>query len=108
MPAAEHFSVVHTIHLVPVLCIPHLGRRKDELWVGRAVAVVLKGGRNVTTDRRVRLKQGVYYTQNLVYKLVNRYSHVIFGVFTVVTMKNSVFWDVKPCGSCKNRCFGGT
>jgi hypothetical protein len=21
---------------------------------------------------------------------------------------NGVFWDVTPCGSCKNRCFGGT
>jgi hypothetical protein len=24
------------------------------------------------------------------------------------TMKNAVFWDVMPCGSCKNRRFGGT
>jgi hypothetical protein len=23
-------------------------------------------------------------------------------------MKNGVFWDVAPCGSCKNRRFGGT
>jgi hypothetical protein len=23
-------------------------------------------------------------------------------------MKNVVFWDVTPCGSCKNRLFGGT
>jgi hypothetical protein len=23
-------------------------------------------------------------------------------------MKNAVFWDVTPCGSCKNRRFGGT
>jgi hypothetical protein len=23
-------------------------------------------------------------------------------------MKNSVFWDVMQCGSCKNRRFGGT
>jgi hypothetical protein len=23
-------------------------------------------------------------------------------------MKNAVFWDVTPCGSCKNRLFGGT
>jgi 7-cyano-7-deazaguanine synthase in queuosine biosynthesis len=22
--------------------------------------------------------------------------------------KNGVFWDVKPCGSCENRRFGGT
>jgi hypothetical protein len=33
---------------------------------------------------------------------------VRFEVFTVVTMKNGVFWDVMPCGSCKNRRFGGT
>jgi hypothetical protein len=31
-----------------------------------------------------------------------------FEVFTALTMKNSVFWDVTPCGSCKNRRFGGT
>jgi hypothetical protein len=29
-------------------------------------------------------------------------------VFAVVTMKNGVFWEVTPCGSCKNRRFGGT
>jgi hypothetical protein len=23
-------------------------------------------------------------------------------------MKNAVFWDVMPCGSCMNRRFGGT
>jgi hypothetical protein len=31
-----------------------------------------------------------------------------FEVFTTVTMKNGVFWDVTPCDSCKNRRFGGT
>jgi hypothetical protein len=25
-----------------------------------------------------------------------------------MTMKNAVFWDVTPCGSCKNRHFEGT
>jgi hypothetical protein len=25
-----------------------------------------------------------------------------------VTMKNAVFWDITPCGSCKNRRFRGT
>jgi hypothetical protein len=29
-------------------------------------------------------------------------------VSTAVTMKNGVFWVVTPCGSCKNRRFGGT
>jgi hypothetical protein len=33
---------------------------------------------------------------------------VRFEVFTAVTMKNSVFWDVTSCGSCKNRRIGGT
>jgi hypothetical protein len=33
---------------------------------------------------------------------------VRFGVFTAVTMKNGVFWDVTPCGFCKSRLFGGT
>jgi hypothetical protein len=31
-----------------------------------------------------------------------------FEVFTAVTMKNGVFWDVTPCGSSKNRCLGET
>jgi hypothetical protein len=31
-----------------------------------------------------------------------------FEVFTAVTMKNVVFWDVTLCGSCKKRRFGGT
>jgi hypothetical protein len=33
---------------------------------------------------------------------------VRFEVFATVTMKNGVFWDVTPCGSCKNRRFGVT
>jgi hypothetical protein len=33
---------------------------------------------------------------------------VRFKVFTVVAMKNAVFWDVTPCGSCKNIRFRGT
>jgi hypothetical protein len=31
-----------------------------------------------------------------------------FEVFTAVTMKGVVFWDVRQRGSCKNRRFGGT
>jgi hypothetical protein len=27
---------------------------------------------------------------------------------TLKTLKNGVFWVVTPCGSCKNRRFGGT
>jgi hypothetical protein len=34
-----------------------------------------------------------------------RVSYVRFEVFTAVTMKNAVFWDVTPCGSCVNHAF---
>jgi hypothetical protein len=33
---------------------------------------------------------------------------VKFEVFTAVTTKNGVFWDVTPCAFCENRRFGGT
>jgi hypothetical protein len=34
--------------------------------------------------------------------------HVRFEVFTAVTTKNAVFWDVAPCRSCMSGRFGGT
>jgi hypothetical protein len=34
------------------------------------------------------------------YRESNSDSSVRFEVFTAVTMKNAVFWDVTPCGSC--------
>jgi hypothetical protein len=34
--------------------------------------------------------------------------HASFEIFTAVTIKDGVFWDVTPCGSFKNRRFGGT
>jgi hypothetical protein len=33
----------------------------------------------------------------------HRVSDVGFEVSTAVTMKNGVFWDITPCGSCKYR-----
>jgi hypothetical protein len=37
---------------------------------------------------------------------INLLNRVKFEVFTAVTMKNGIFWDVTSCGSCKNRRFG--
>jgi hypothetical protein len=37
---------------------------------------------------------------------IHRY-HVRFEVFTAATMKNPIFWEVMPCGSCKNWRFRG-
>jgi hypothetical protein len=39
---------------------------------------------------------------------INEKNVVRFEFFTAVTMRNGVFWNVKRCGSCKSRCFGGT
>jgi hypothetical protein len=38
----------------------------------------------------------------------HNYFSVRFEVFTAVTMKNAVFWDVTPFGFCINGRFGGT
>jgi hypothetical protein len=53
-----------------------------------------------TTDTDIHMQQ-----KNLVTKAVY---YVRLEVFTAVTVKNGVFWVVTPCGSCKNRRFGGT
>jgi hypothetical protein len=36
-----------------------------------------------------------------------QYEHMISKILTIYDMKNGVLWDVTPCGSCKNRRFGG-
>jgi hypothetical protein len=41
---------------------------------------------------------------NFLYSQLNNF--VRFKVFTAVTIKNDVFLDVMPCGSCKNWRFG--
>jgi hypothetical protein len=42
------------------------------------------------------------------YTPLKHYFSVRSEVFMAVTMKNGVFCDVTPRGSCKNRSFGGT
>jgi hypothetical protein len=54
-------------------------------------------------------KHGLEYNINNDFKVIRtRIAFVRFEVFTAVAMKNGVFWDVMPCGSCKNRRFEGT
>jgi hypothetical protein len=48
----------------------------------------------------------IYPEQTFGYAII--FIRVRFEVFTAVTMKNGVFWDVTQCASCKNRRFGGT
>jgi hypothetical protein len=40
--------------------------------------------------------------------LASHESSVGLEVFTAVTMKDYILWDVAPCGSCKNQRFGRT
>jgi hypothetical protein len=64
---------------------------------------------NDSTEERV-VVQGLASTRlvKVPKAFVELEDHVRFEVFTAVTMKNGVFWDVTPCGSCKKRRFGGT
>jgi hypothetical protein len=74
----------------------------SHLNTGKTLA--LDGMLNVTLQNLQRLLLGfVAKTLNRVLALVVR-----LEVFTEVTMKNGIFRDVTPCGSCKNRRFGGT
>jgi hypothetical protein len=50
----------------------------------------------------------IYHDDGCRKLLRNLVNSVRFEDSTDVTMKNDVFWDVTPCGSCKNRRFGGT
>jgi hypothetical protein len=47
-------------------------------------------------------------TAGNIHHLAFKSNYLRFEVFTAVTMKNGVFWDVTPCSSCKNRRSGGT
>jgi hypothetical protein len=63
--------------------------------------------RNIPKDtilykNQVRTSQETYYVSGTE---LGRLVLVRFEVFTAVAMKNAVFWDVMPRGSCKNRGF---
>jgi hypothetical protein len=51
-----------------------------------------------------------FFLPTVLYCLSNQHlrRNVRAEVFKAVTMKNAVFLDVTPCGSCKNRRFGGS
>jgi hypothetical protein len=55
-------------------------------------------------DRRL----GSIYMYAIYIVLEGNLEDVRFEVFTSVTMKSAILWDVTPCGSCKNRSFAGT
>jgi hypothetical protein len=60
----------------------------------------------VSADRiDITVRDKLYFSENLTFLSTNG-RHVSTDI--KLTVKNGVFWDVTPCGSCKNRRYGGT
>jgi hypothetical protein len=59
-------------------------------------------------SRAVNFIEEDYENGTLETNAENMTKSVRLEVFAAVAMKNGVFWDVTPCGSYKNRRFGGT
>jgi hypothetical protein len=49
----------------------------------------------------LQLVFGINHSSVLTYFSIN-WKYVKVEVFKVVTIKNAVFWNVTPCGSCEN------
>jgi hypothetical protein len=60
----------------------------------------------ITVKRNNEIRTALAVTSKLLALDEGNINCVRFEVFKAVTMKNGVFWDVTPCGSCKNRRFG--
>jgi hypothetical protein len=45
---------------------------------------------------------------DLIFLIKLNSAYIIFEIIMAVTMKTGIVWDITPCGSCKNRKFGGT
>jgi hypothetical protein len=58
------------------------------------------------SHRRENLKS--YEVIIALYYIFKHYVMKAYWWETVEDMKHAVFWDVMPCGSCKNRRFGVT
>jgi hypothetical protein len=77
---------------------------------GQNLSSVLKVPRHCLECRLLGYKNPVRTSQETHYVSATESSQLMLckiEVFTAVTMKNAIFWDVAPCVSCKNRRFGG-
>jgi hypothetical protein len=74
----------------------------------RAFLIICDFHRSVLKKSELLLLTLYHFGYNSFFYCLTQNLPVRFEVFTAVTMKNGVFWDVTPCGSCKNRRFGGT
>jgi hypothetical protein len=80
---------------------PHFGGLQGARASGLYVSGVLDTGEHECTGEITSL-------YHLVVIVVQGLSNDPTNKTNSVALKNGVFWDVTPCGSCKNRRFVGT
>jgi hypothetical protein len=55
-----------------------------------------------------RFELELHGTKSQKASMTSRFLLVKSVLRTTSWLKNGVFWEITPCGSCKNRRFGGT
>jgi hypothetical protein len=87
---------------------PYVCKTDEEFWYVKSVVHILTSGLWL---ERVDYTWWQYVVESLLRVILEPMcfieraidiQHVKFEVFMAVTMKNGVFWNVTPCGSCKN------
>jgi hypothetical protein len=108
--------------LFPLFSQPHsmlyrAGRAKCSLLIYcRSASVHINLQVKLPTFSAVTMKNAVFCEINTQFVLHRRHISATepnrlmlrFEVFTAAAMKNTFFWNMMACGSCKNRRFGGT
>jgi hypothetical protein len=69
--------------------------------------------RRKSVERVIFTKAIKDLTENRHYIIIYKHKNItalpkIIATKQQINVKNGIFWDVKPCGCCKNRRFGGT
>jgi hypothetical protein len=62
----------------------------------------------ISNDNGIRVVNFATSKNLIVRSTIFPHRNIHKHTWTAVTIKNAIFWDVMACGSCKNRCFGGT
>jgi hypothetical protein len=72
-----------------------------------SILVLLDYQRDVLRGKncKVTFELGIYTN---IERMSTKLKHVRFEVSTAVTMMIIIFWEMTPCGSYKNRRFGGS
>jgi hypothetical protein len=74
-----------------------------------ALPATASTGQDTGSEKNVkRISQNKFYKSETFASNKNKIQDVRFEIFTSMTMKYAVFWDVAQCRSCVNRRFGGT